>query len=579
MAEYMRVECLSHRAICGDYKKGGKDRYMQQDGIHLLARHSTGQWGIGDGKVYLALAKQSSDFPDTPVTWQVLVNNTTYQESPTTKIYAMEPQHIEQDISIENSDWRMTKTATGSIVYQNKVTKEQRSTRPAIPAERSPITQTAPFVEKVPYVERKEHWVQVTKTNGTVVFRNTQTKVETPTVPEILLNVSAYFFETEQKTGVGVYAPLAMVQESGAQPTDLKFMESWRKVEAHWSKTLEILEGEMGQSQHVLEGLKKSGRVNEEERLTLVQTIARMQTSLQSAIEKERETNEELEIAQTALPRAPYIRRDEPAPSGARTFPTGEELQNEYAEVFGDSFEEATGQARLCMEDMMSMRDSTEFFVYDVIAPLFKVTKEYVTDMIAAKYAVLSDCFSVCLEEEEEEAEGVEDWEVSIARKFFLSSQQEVLLSTVMAADYSVINQLLTKMGRTVTKLRDVLPTWAAREGCPLVFDLTELVRFLLRVHTVIELSDPKCYLYPDVAIIMSYPDDRRIFREIFSPGVKRYGKLTLGEEVQVVVPGLYFQPPVSYGPPPEGSQALVIPVAPARVRRTLSAFKGGNHK
>jgi hypothetical protein len=557
------VSCPAKPLVSGIYvRNAATHRYNQKNGIHTLAQHTTGQWGVGDGKVYLFLAKPASERPTDQISWQMLQKDR-YVESPTMFV--------------------------------------QRLKSPAPPATQSRPTEAAAavpnaqashgYVEKAPYVESAKDWTKVTTASGAVVYQNKVTKVQQHIVPEILLNVCAYSVETAEQARIGVYVPLAMVLDAGVKPVDVVHMETWRECEANWAKTLELLEGELGYSQHKLEGMKKSGQSHEEERRTLNETLARMQANLQSGAAKERQALERSEAMTSRLGRG-HIKRDEPPPSGPRTFPTGEELQKEYAAVFGDAFEEAAAQATTCMEDVLKMRDSVDFFVYDIIAPLFRVTKAYVTEVIAAKYKVLSDNFGVALEEEEE---GEGDQEDSIARQFFLSSQQEVLLGAVMGVDKSVINKLITQMGTAAVKLRDALPTWAARDGSSLTFDLAGMVRLLLRVHTVIELSDPKCYLYPDATTNIVYPEDRRIHREIFSPGTKVYGQLARGEEVQVVVPGLYFQPPTSCAAPSEGEQMnavaskngrvsesagpLVIPVVCAKVRRTINSTTIGNHK
>jgi hypothetical protein len=362
-------------------------------------------------------------------------------------------------------------------------------------------------------------------------------------------------------------------------------------AKVYWSKALELLEGEMGYAHEQLEAVRKSSHGPEEEMRTMRETLSRKQANVESGIEKERQALERSEAMTTRLGRG-HIKRDEPAPSGPRTFPTGEELQREYAEVFGDGFEEAALQAIGCMEDDLKVRASADCFVNNIVAALFRVTKAYVTEIIAAKYAVVSEHFGVDLLEQEEGEGGQGD---SIARQFFLSSQQEVLLSAVMSVDKSVINQLIKKIGSTATKLCDALPDWAANTKSALIFDLPKMVRLLLRVHTVIELSDPKCYLYPEAAISIIYPDDTRPYREIFRPGTKKYGALTRGEEVQIVVPGLYFQPPTSCAAPSAGDQIplanassgpaplmagpQVVPVVCAKIRRTVESTAIGNEK
>jgi hypothetical protein len=70
------ILCTENPAVGGIYVASGpENRFFQRDGNHILARHPTGQWGIGDGKIYLFLTKTQAMAPSDPVVWLVLRDN------------------------------------------------------------------------------------------------------------------------------------------------------------------------------------------------------------------------------------------------------------------------------------------------------------------------------------------------------------------------------------------------------------------------------------------------------------------------------------------------------------------------
>jgi hypothetical protein len=86
LAPCYRVRIPQEPALEGLYARTGTaDRYLQQ-GVgagavaHVLVQHNTGQWGIGDGKIYLLLAKNRSAKPDDNVVWQMLHDMVRYRD-------------------------------------------------------------------------------------------------------------------------------------------------------------------------------------------------------------------------------------------------------------------------------------------------------------------------------------------------------------------------------------------------------------------------------------------------------------------------------------------------------------------
>jgi hypothetical protein len=80
------VHCLTVPHVSGVYTcQDGKGRYLQMGGLHILTRHSSGFWGVGDAKNYIVLADKTSALPTDVTSWKVLVG-TSYRPDPGTYI-------------------------------------------------------------------------------------------------------------------------------------------------------------------------------------------------------------------------------------------------------------------------------------------------------------------------------------------------------------------------------------------------------------------------------------------------------------------------------------------------------------
>jgi hypothetical protein len=90
---------------------------------------------------------------------------------------------------------------------------------------------------------------------------------------------------------------------------------------------------------------------------------------------------------------------------------------------------------------------------------------------------------------------------------------------------------------------------------------INKLLGFLLELQTVAELSDPRCFLQPAPGSRVSYKEG--FCMEILSPGTKKFGRIQEGDQVEVVLCGLYFEDSTN-------AFATVKPVVPCLVRRLV---------
>jgi hypothetical protein len=90
---------------------GAQDTFQQQSGIHILKRHVTGQWGIGDGEVYLFITHQAISVAkglNEPLSWLTLSKDRYIDDGPIIVITAV-------------SGAAETKLAPGKIYIHNSL--------------------------------------------------------------------------------------------------------------------------------------------------------------------------------------------------------------------------------------------------------------------------------------------------------------------------------------------------------------------------------------------------------------------------------------------------------------------------
>lgn len=382
-------------------------------------------------------------------------------------------------------------------------------------------------------------------------YVNIHTGVRQTAVPEVILaeqskppNLCGY--EIESVTGKGalvtIYAPTKHAQESGKGFSKVLRSEAWPDIEVFWSKGMQVLENEIRIAQHALLKLRSYEKNFEEERKTLTETIARMERQLNDVQEREKMAMLRSDVMVNRLGKG-HIKRDGQAVAGA-DFPCGQEIIQEFQESFRN-FEAFAYDVTNILEDMR-VTNSTDVFVEKIMMQIFKFTRDYVSERIQEKHTTLEAMFGVTVEDEEASAED------SIAKQFFYSTQQTQLLRRIQDMDEDKITRLMQEMGPLVNSVHAAMEAAAAVGQVNKELSVVKLVKLLLRMHAVSELSDPRCYLFPSPHLGVAYKEGLHV--EILSPSTKTFGRIKEGEVVEVVLPGLYFDNPAVVAGPPAAS-------------------------
>jgi hypothetical protein len=161
----------------------------------------------------------------------------------------------------------------------------------------------------------------------------------------------------------------------------------------------------------------------------------------------------------------------------------------------------------------------------------------------------------------------------SIARKFVAErtvNGKYIRLEDVSALETSAIMAMMQETEMVLMQLHEAMLS-AARLGViedkPDCLRLPEILRRLLRLHALAALSSPKCFLLPAPGTRLPYQD--AICAEVMSPGARQFGRIRENDMVEVVMSGLYNQPPGGEG---------VKPIVFSLVRRLFSP-SGGSGK
>lgn len=507
------VSCPSIPAINGHYVLDKKNYYLQAGGLHILTKHSSGVWGVGDSKNFLALSSENTAMSPSEVrSWKYLLGGT-YRPCPEMKISRPRPQ-------------------------------QQLPTPPVQQKTESSNVGPRPGDSVSDWEVRKEKdWVG----NVQTYYVNIYTGARQNNMPEVLIeeqkkppNMCGY--EIESVTGgapVTIYAPIKHANTAGRPISKTYRSEAWSDVENLWSKGILALDGEIRIAQHALQKLRSYEKNFEEEKKTLGDTVARMQQQLEDTREREKVAMLRSDVIVNRLGKG-HIKRDGQALAGSE-FPCGEEITREFRDAFRNF--EAFAYDVTNSLDEMKCPNSSEVLVDKVMFPIFCRTRDLVNERVQDKHAMLHEMFGVTVEDEEASSED------SIAKQFFYSTQQTQLLRRIQEMDEEKIAGLMLDMGPTVTNLNKAMQAAAAKGLIGQDINILKLVKLMLRFHAVSELSDPRCYLYPNPRLHVAYKEGIHV--EILSPGTKTHGRIKEGEEVEVVLPGLYFEnPAVSAGPP-----------------------------
>eukprot|EP01032_Pedospumella_encystans_P012628 gene12628-14597_t len=235
-------------------------------------------------------------------------------------------------------------------------------------------------------------------------------------------------------------------------------------------------------------------------------------------------------------------------------FPDGEDFRRLFVSDLAN-FETFACDAVNCLQDLGHPDDAAEVLVNEVLAPIFNVCHKYVHDKLEAKRALFKTEWGVDVN-----TDAVDD---TADKLFWFTSMQPWLLPHIDAMSNTALMSLVRSMGLPVTDLHCSMVT----AGTAGLIDNTEgamripaLTHVLLRCFTISALSDPKCYLYPAPGVRVPYK--KGYTEDIMGLGTNKHGPIEEGEEVEVVLCGLYFDNPDQT----EGD--TVKPIVSALVRR-----------
>ena len=134
--------------------------------------------------------------------------------------------------------------------------------------------------------------------------------------------------------------------------------------------------------------------------------------------------------------------------------------------------------------------------------------------------------------------------------------------------DIDTLMSSLVNIGRNAVELHNAMINMSVRGdlmygNVDQPITLLAIVRIFLRYHTLVELSDPRCFLEPAPGDKIRYSSE--IHREVISLSSRAAaGRIPDGEEVEVVFPGLFYLESEASG--------KKMQVAPPLIRRLAAA-------
>lgn len=202
------------------------------------------------------------------------------------------------------------------------------------------------------------------------------------------------------------------------------------------------------------------------------------------------------------------------------------DVKTEFVAAF-QNLDPFSNDAVNCLEDLMGHDNAADLFVEQIMRPLFRYTQTYVSEKM--------NCQSLSLQE----IEKLDDDAVEVILESFGPLASGLHNTMLEAAETNFIDS-------GDQHLR-----------------LPGLVRVMLKLHAMAALSEPCCYLQPAPGVRQCYRDGHHA--EVLSPGSKRHGRIQDGDQVEVVLCGLYFEAPTN-----TNTASDVRPIVPCMVRRLL---------
>lgn len=530
MSDCYKVSCPFKAELNGLYKRDEGGIFRHVNGDLLLRRQKSGEWSIYSKKVNLCLAegKYSTSQPSDCKRWHVKAAKS----------------WIETDFTVTKVDDMHAPAAPPAPKPAGTSTKQNQNNRST-----SPVPPPVPAPSRAPSSQQE--------------FAAAYAHPVPAPAPPAVKNVGMYSFSVNGVANLSVYSPLRFGNGPTKRMTQEFDASKWATACQLWQNSLVVLDNYLSKQVGLLQEVRRL----KEEQKRKQETIERLRANVAQSAQREALAQQRSNNLQQRQGRV-HVRRDDA--NGTGSFPSGQEIRARYEATFGDGFEALALQGCNYLEDVMrGGGDPVEAMVNDVIVPLFRETARYVRNLVEDKYKRLTDAFGL------PEGEGVldKDGEISIVRQYFLTSQQEPLLAAASTVDEATLQRIFSAAGSKAVDMRTNLPTWAARQGYAKgagTLDLTKMARELLWVQAAIELSDPKCYLFPNPGAAVVYGDNRRINKEVFYAGGKKSRVLGASDRAQVVVPGLYFDVPSTSAPRTAGYKE-VVPVVAAKVRRAAT--------
>lgn len=271
--------------------------------------------------------------------------------------------------------------------------------------------------------------------------------------------------------------------------------------------------------------------------------------------------------ADTLLARAGknHIKRDWQQSTLGSIFPAGEDFSNEFVAAFVNVESFGCDVINVLEEKMVeetpNQIKATKMFVHEIMKPLHKNCQKFITDYLNDRKAKLEADWGVELNLTNAD---------EVNSLFWFKSMQPAIIKMVEKLtdediEKIIDNEMIMTLHQNMLNAaeNDIIDKGETNLRIP------QLTRHLLRLIAIAEMSDPKCYLGPIPGERLVYKEDLNYMQEILSPGVKRYGRIKEGDEVEVVSCGLYFDPyKDTDGKFIEKDGKLVKPVKPCLVRR-----------
>jgi hypothetical protein len=363
---------------------------------------------------------------------------------------------------------------------------------------------------------------------------------------------------------VEVYAP--SLRELSDAKTNRVSVRGWPAAEKYWGRAVDDLQAAMEKRLRDLDRWQRAEENNAAERATVDGTLRKMTAELEA-------TRRADELAALRLRNlttkqgAAHVRRDSPPEESKTDFPCGDVLLGVYRSAWSP-FDAFACDVVDALAEYDPRVDVAKAFVHNVILPVFQATQAYVEGTILRKQERMVQLFGPAAQFTRRDSDDV-------AWQFFLFTQQLKMPAEIVALNDAAVQALIQETDassgeRSAPKSVVGLAQELLQEGVNAGrfargLTVQQVVRHFLRLHTYAMLSDPRCYLHPAPGTRLAFSEKHCI--EVLSPGVKRYGRIKEGDQVEVVLCGLYFDDPRA---------ADARPKVPVMVRR-LSASDAAN--